>query len=155
MLHTLRMTRRAAVLSTGFTVLFPWSATAAWPLVTVHKDPDCGCCGGWVSHMELNGFQVKTVQTKILNRVKARLGVPLDISACHTSEVGSYLIEGHVPAIAVQKLLRERPKARGLAVPGMPSGSPGMTGEFEEYDVILFGKDERRIYGKFKGDKEI
>jgi len=108
-----------------------------------------------VAHLELNGFDAKVIETTKLNPLKAKLGVPLDLAACHTAEVGGYLIEGHVPASAIQRLLAERPKARGLAVPGMPQGSPGMTGEFEQYDVILFGANERRIYATFKGEKEI
>jgi hypothetical protein len=105
--------------------------------------------------MELNGFQVNVIETPELNRVRARLDVPIDVAGCHTAQVGNYLIEGHVPAVSVQKLLREKPKALGLAVPGMPSGSPGMTGDYEEYDVILFGKTERRVFGRFKGETEI
>ena len=147
MIRNLYMTRRLALFSFAATVLLPPKTWAAWPLVTVHKDPTCGCCGGWIAHLELRGFQTKTVETKEINRVKARLGVPFDLSACHTAEVGGYLIEGHVPAAAIERLLTERPKAKGLAVPGMPSGSPGMTGEYEEYDVILFGPNERRVFG--------
>lgn len=135
--------------------LLPSRAWAAWPPVTVHKDPNCGCCSGWVAHMELNGFRVEVIETAELNRVKTRLAVPFDLAACHTAEVESYVIEGHVPASALQRLLTERPKATGLSVPGMPNGSPGMTGEYEEYEVILFGPDERRVYARFKGDKEI
>jgi hypothetical protein len=82
--------------------------------------------------------------------------VPFDLWACHTAEVAGYLIEGHVPAAALEKFLQEKPDARGLSVPGMPSGSPGMTGDYEEYDVILFGKkDERRVYGRYKGEAQI
>ena len=128
---------------------------AAWPLVTVHKDPTCGCCSEWVTHLEVNGFRTKTIETKTINRIKAQLGVPNELWACHTAQVGGYLIEGHVPAVAIEKLLATRPKAKGLAVPGMPSGSPGMTGEHEEYEVTLFGPKERRVFGKFKGDKEV
>jgi hypothetical protein len=98
---------------------------------------------------------VKVIETGEINRVKARLGVPSDLWACHTAEVAGYLIEGHVPAAALDRLLREKPGARGLAVPGMPSGSPGMGGDDEEYDVILFGKDSRRVYGRFKGATEV
>ncbi len=130
-------------------------AWAAQPSVTVHKDPNCGCCSGWVAHLELNGFQVQVVEDTALNRLKAKLGVPFELAACHTAEVDGYLIEGHVPAAAVKRFLTERPSAKGLSVPGMPSGSPGMTGEYEEYEVILFGPDERRVYARFKGDKEI
>jgi hypothetical protein len=151
------ITRRAILLlSAAATVLLSRTALSAWPMVTVHKDPDCGCCGGWVAHLETHGFQVKVIETRELNRVKARLGVPFDLSACHTAEVAGYLIEGHVPATALEKFLREKPDALGLAVPGMPSGSPGMTGDYEEYDVILFGKkDERRVYGRYKGENQV
>jgi hypothetical protein len=105
--------------------------------------------------MELNGFRVEVTETAELNRVKTRLGVPFDLGGCHTAEAGGYVIEGHVPAAAVQRFLAERPHAKGLSVPGMPSGSPGMTGDYEEYEVILFGPNERRVYARFKGDKEI
>jgi hypothetical protein len=150
-----KITRRAALSLLGAAALAPCSAWAAWPLVTVHKDPTCGCCSGWIAHLETHGFRTKTIETKALNRLKAKLGVPFELTACHTAQVGGYLIEGHVPAAAIERLLRERPKARGLAVPGMPSGSPGMTGDYEEYQVILFGENEQRVYGKFKGEKEL
>jgi hypothetical protein len=154
MVRHLQFTRRTALIL-GAVVFTPHGAWAGWPLVTVHKDPTCGCCGGWVAHLELHGFEVNTIETKALNRLKVKLGVPFELIACHTAQVGGYLIEGHVPATAIEKLLTERPKAQGLAVPGMPSGSPGMTGEYEEYEVVLFNGSERRIYGKFKGEKEI
>jgi hypothetical protein len=149
------VTRRMILLSgVGATMLLSRTAMSAWPMVTVHKDPNCGCCGGWVAHLETRGFQVKVIETTELNRVRARLGVPFDLQACHTAQVAGYLIEGHVPAPALEKFLREKPDALGLAVPGMPSGSPGMTGDYEEYDVILFGKNERRVYGRYKGEKQ-
>jgi len=150
------VTRRMILLSgVGATMLLSRTAMSAWPMVTVHKDPNCGCCGGWVAHLETRGFQVKVIETTELNRVRARLGVPFDLQACHTAQVAGYLIEGHVPAPALEKFLREKPDALGLAVPGMPSGSPGMTGDYEEYDVILFGKNERRVYGRYKGENQI
>jgi hypothetical protein len=155
MTRNFNITRRLAVLSFATTVFLPPKTWAAWPLVTVHKDPTCGCCGGWIAHLELFGFQTKTTETTTINRVKARLGVPFDLWACHTAEVGGYLIEGHVPAAAIERLLTERPTAKGLAVPGMPSGSPGMTGDYEEYDVILFGANEQSVFGRFKGDSQI
>jgi hypothetical protein len=149
------LSRRTILQCVAATALLPSRAWAAWPSVIVHKDPNCGCCSGWVAHMELNGFRVQVIETAELNRVKTRLAVPFDLAACHTAEVENYVIEGHVPASALQRLLTERPKATGLSVPGMPSGSPGMTGEYEEYEVFLFGPDERRVYARFKGDKEI
>ena len=125
------------------------------PIITVHKDPACDCCTGWVTHLEQNGFRVQVIETQELNRVKSRLGVPSDLAACHTAEANGFVLEGHVPAAAAQRFLTERPQAKGLAVPGMPSGSPGMGGDPEEYDVILFGANERRVYARFKGDKEV
>ena len=149
------LSRRTILGYVAAAALLPSHASADWPLVTVHKDPNCGCCSGWVTHLELHGFRVQVLETAELNRVKTRLGIPFDLTACHTAEVQNYLLEGHVPASAVQRLLTERPKALGLAVPGMPNGSPGMTGEYEEYEVTLFGPNERRVYARFKGDKEI
>ena len=133
------------------------NAVAAGPAVIVTKDPNCGCCSGWVEHLRGAGFTVEIRDTADLNRVKARLGVPSDLSACHTAEVSGYVIEGHVPAAAVRRLLDEKPKAKGLAVAGMPVGSPGMEvpeGTTEEYEVILFGP-QRRTFARFKGAVEI
>ena len=115
------------------------SANAA-PAVTVWKSPSCGCCGGWVDHMRKAGFPVTVHEVDDVDPVKARLGVPERLQSCHTAEVDGYALEGHVPADSVARLLRERPAARGLAVPGMPQGSPGMeTGVKEAYQVVLFG----------------
>ena len=97
------------------------------PLVTLYKNPTCECCADWGKHMEANGFRVDIKETGFnLNQIKAEHGVSLDLASCHTSVVGDYVLEGHVPADVVQKLLAERPQIRGLAVPGMPPGVPGM-----------------------------
>lgn len=109
--------------------------------VEVWKDPNCGCCQDWVKHMEDNGFQV-TVRDTGNNAVRAKLGLPTRLGSCHTALVDNYLLEGHVPAADVKKLLKEKPKALGLAVPGMPVGSPGMDGpdyggRKDPYDVLL------------------
>jgi hypothetical protein len=151
------ITRRLALLSGAALFLASPSIAAAPPAITVHKDPNCDCCAGWVEHLNANGFKTKVLNTGTIEKVKARLGVPADLGACHTGELAGYVLEGHVPAAAVKKLLAERPKAIGLAVPGMPSGSPGMGGGApEEYDVILFSKDgARRSYGRFKADKAV
>ena len=95
-------------------------SAAAQPVVTVHRDPNCGCCLGWVQHLQKAGFPTKVLETKDLEAVKTRLGVPDDLAACHTAEVLGYVIEGHVPAPALQRFLAEKPNATGLAVPGMP-----------------------------------
>ncbi len=101
-------------------------AAGELPTLTATKDPNCGCCSGWVEHIKAADFPVEIVETGEMNRVKARLGVPRHLAACHTAEVDRYVIEGHVAASAIRRLLGERPQIKGLAVPGMPVGSPGM-----------------------------
>jgi hypothetical protein len=132
------------------------SAAAEGTTVTVHKDPDCGCCAGWVQHLRHAGFTVQVEETYDLDAVRTRLGIPRDLVACHTAEVDGYLLEGHVPAAAVRRLLSERPGANGLAVPGMPVGSPGMEGEQPRpYTVVLFGADGQRPFMRFIGSQAI
>lgn len=128
------------------------------PLITVNKDPNCGCCAAWVDHLRAAGFAVTVIETRALWGIKQRLGVPDDLSSCHTAEVAGYVVEGHVPAVAITRLLREKPEGRGLAVPGMPIGSPGMEVEGQEneiYDVILFGKNKKKVFARFKGAESI
>ncbi|BCN38280.1 hypothetical protein ALDI51_15990 [Alicycliphilus denitrificans] len=113
--------------------------------VEVWKDPSCGCCQDWIDHMQANGFAVTTHESGNA-AVRARLGLPQRLGSCHTALVGGYLLEGHVPAADVRKLLKEKPKALGLAVPGMPVGSPGMdgpayNGRKDPYDVLLVTKN--------------
>lgn len=115
-----------------------------FPLLVVHKSPSCGCCGLWVEHMQQAGFQMKVRDTNALNPIKERLGVPDGKGSCHTAEVAGYVIEGHVPADDVKRLLAERPDAKGLVLPGMPLGSPGMEtpdGRSEAYTVELIAND--------------
>jgi hypothetical protein len=116
---------------------------AGWPLVLVHKTESCGCCTSWVEHLRANGFEVDVRNAANLAPVKERAGVPSGLHSCHTAEVGGYFIEGHVPAGDLARLLADRPEARGLAVPGMPLGSPGMDyqNEHEPYDVLLVHSD--------------
>jgi len=123
--------------------------------ITIWRDPNCGCCAGWVEHIQAYGFKTKVIETAAIDAVKARLGVPDSLAACHTAEIGGYVIEGHVPAAAIDRLLAERPRAKGLAVPGMPAGSPGMGGAPETYDVVLFGPSGQSVFGKFKGETQI
>jgi hypothetical protein len=98
----------------------------ALPAVVVYKSPTCGCCTEWVAHLRRHGFSVKTEDLLDLQPIKARHGVPAELQSCHTALVGPYVVEGHVPADLIARLLRERPPVAGLAVPGMPVGSPGM-----------------------------
>jgi hypothetical protein len=119
------------------------AAQDARPTVTVYKTATCGCCHKWIEHMRSSGFEVKSTDMPEVTSVKKSYGVPLDAGSCHTALVDGYVVEGHVPASAVKKLLKERPKITGIAVPGMPVGSPGMevpSGEVEAYNVVSFDK---------------
>lgn len=125
----------------------------AAPAATVYKDPACGCCGAWVDHLKANGFPVTVHETQTVSDQKKRLGVPEALASCHTAVIDGYVIEGHVPAADIKRLLAERPRASGLAVPGMPQGSPGMeTGKLDPYNVMLFDKAGKtsvyKTYGK-------
>lgn len=121
-----------------------FSTLAAGPLVVVHKNESCGCCNGWVSHMRKAGFEVEVRNVANMNPVKERVGVPAGKGSCHTAEVAGYFIEGHVPAVDVKRLLAEKPAAKGLVLPGMPLGSPGMEvpdGHTQPYAVELVRRD--------------
>ena len=133
-------------------------AAAGFPKLTVTKDPACGCCAGWAEHVRAAGFPVEVVESQELNRVKVRLGVPGNLAACHTAEVDGYVIEGHVPARAIERLLAERPPVKGLAVPGMPVGSPGMEVDGsppETFAVIAFGPGGQTTYARFRGSEPL
>lgn len=124
------------------------AASLAPVSVMVYKDASCGCCKEWVKHMQKAGFVVTSQDSTDMAGIKKKLGVPDALGSCHTAVIGDYLIEGHVPADVVQIMLREKPVARGLAVPGMPMGSPGMEGPIKQkYDVMLFERSGKsRIY---------
>jgi hypothetical protein len=122
----------------------PTTAEPSLPGVTVHKNASCGCCKIWVERLRSAGFPVEVRDVDNLNDVKQRVGIPYGMGSCHTAEVDGYFVEGHVPIEDVKRLLRERPAAKGLTVPGMPAGSPGMevpSGAVQPYDVILVGRD--------------
>ena len=124
----------AALLST--------SASADDLKISVYKSPTCGCCSKWVSHLQQNGFEVETTDLNDLRVIKSMSGIKPEQASCHTAKIGDYVIEGHVPADDIKRLLSERPQARGLAVPGMPTGSPGMEHPNpEHYQVLLLGND--------------
>jgi hypothetical protein len=117
------------------------SSNAAAIPIKVYKDPGCGCCKEWVKHLEENGFKVEVVDMPDLSAVKAKYGVAPAIQACHTAVVNGYTIEGHVPADLILTMLKEKPAIAGLAVPGMPAGSPGMESTAkEQYDVLTFDR---------------
>jgi hypothetical protein len=132
----------AAALAAG-----PSCAAQANPAIKVYKDPSCGCCGAWIDHLKAEGFKTEVDDGQDMAAIKAKYGVPDDLTSCHTGVTGGYAIEGHVPAADIKRLLKENPKALGIAVPGMPVNSPGMEvpGQPDErYTVWLFAKDGRR-----------
>ena len=130
--------------------------TALWhvagPTLTVYKSRTCGCCQKWVEHIQARGFATVVHDEEAMDTVKDTLGVPQGVRSCHTAHVDNYLIEGHVPAEDIQRLLEERPKVLGLAVPGMPSSTPGMLepgAKPEPYEVVSFQPDgTTRVYAR-------
>lgn len=138
----------AATVASGMLTI-PAYAAAPVP-ITVYKSPSCGCCKKWVEHLGAHGFAVTAKDMEDLDEVKATFGVPAELQSCHTATVGKYVIEGHVPADVIQKMLKEKPAIAGLAVPGMPMGSPGMEGGgADPYEVVAFDrKGKRSVYAK-------
>jgi hypothetical protein len=118
------------------------AAGSPLPTVTIYKSATCGCCTKWVDHLSASGFKVSAFDTEDMNRIKRSFGVPPALESCHTAKVGAYVLEGHIPADLVKKLLASKSSSiRGLAVPGMPQGSPGMeTGQKDAYDVIAWDR---------------
>lgn len=156
-------TRRIFLVGTlgvaGSALIGSANAQAGLPKITIQKDPWCGCCTGWARHLALAGFPVEVIEIEEMEAVKDSLLVPGDLRSCHTATVGGYVIEGHVPAEAVIALLEQRPQIRGLAVPGMPSGSPGMDGPEgsspEVYDVVAFDDRGNAVFMRFAGLKRV
>ena len=130
------------------------AAAAALPKVTVYKTSSCGCCRLWVDHMKQSGFDVQAmdVSSADVRAVSKVAGLKDEDSSCHTSKIGSYVVEGHVPADDIKRMLKEKPAIAGLSAPGMPQGSPGMEqGTKEPYDVVAFTKDGRTtVFAKHK-----
>ena len=134
-------------------------AQTAAPEIHVTKDPGCDCCNGWVDHLRQAGFSVRVTNSADLAALKRRLGIPEQLASCHTADVGGLVIEGHVPADAIRRFLAEKPPgAKGIAVPGMPIGAPGMEvagASPETYDVHVFGDFGQRPFARYQGAKEI
>lgn len=142
------VTRRGLVLGAGAGL-----ALAALPsyaqyrsVITVYKSPTCGCCGEWEKHMRESGFRLETNPVADVTPLKRQYGVPEAAYSCHTATIAGYVLEGHVPAADVKRLLRERPKVTGLAVAGMVPGSPGMTGTPQPYATIAFDDRGTRVF---------
>ncbi len=151
--------RREAVVGTVLMPLFSniGYAQTTLPKMIVSKDPSCSCCGSWTNYLRRNGFVVEIVETANMDRIKAGLGVPEPLWSCHTAEIDGYVIEGHVPAEIIRRLLAQRPQATGVAVAGMPSSAPGMDvpGASDIYEVTLFGASRQERYARFQGLREI
>jgi hypothetical protein len=154
------VTRRGALLGGAALALASPRASAAEPVhIAVTKGTGCECCDGWAKHLRANGYTVSVTETDDLEAVKVKLGIPDDLRTCHTGQMGDYLLEGHVPAAAIAYLLRAKPEGMiGLAVPGMPVGSPGMEvkgAKPDEYSVILFGPAGRSVLARYRGTTEL
>jgi hypothetical protein len=148
--------RRRLLLSVLAAAAFPAWAAPARPRVEVWKSPYCGCCKDWIAHLESEGFAARAHEVDDLDATRRQLGMPARYASCHTARVGDYLLEGHVPAADVRRLLAEKPQAIGLAVPGMPVGSPGMDGPAyggrrDPYDVLLVARDGKAaVYARYR-----
>jgi hypothetical protein len=144
--------RRDFLLAAAAVVVSRRSLLAEPPasVITVYKDPNCGCCMKWIEHLNKSGFVVMPKDMLKMDEVKSSMGVPKELQSCHTGIVDKYVIEGHVPADVIKKFLAEKPADKGLAVPGMPSGSPGMEGgRVDKYDIIAFSANGKtRVYAK-------
>lgn len=141
--HTPSRRPLALVAMLAFAAAFAAPAFAAGDEVVMYKDPNCGCCGKWAEHMRAAGFKVKEIKSTEMSTVKREAGVPQALGSCHTAKVGGYVVEGHVPAADVKRLLAEKPKVAGISAPGMPMGSPGMEGPYpaDRYEVVSFAAD--------------
>jgi hypothetical protein len=128
-------------------------ATIPAPVIDVYKSANCGCCGAWVEHLQKSGFTVRAHNVANAPAYRAKFGIPEQLGSCHTGMVDGYALEGHVPARDIKRLLAQRPKAVGLAVPGMPQGSPGMeAAQSDPYDVVLVQRDGRHsVYQHYNG----
>ena len=149
------LSRREAVISLGLVAVASVGASRLLaqtkPMLTVYKDPNCGCCAKWVDHMKANGFAATVNETTDMDAIKSKYHVTDNLRSCHTTLVGNYVIEGHVPAADVKRLLAEKPaNVSGLAAPGMPASSPGMDlTPFVPYDVVSFdSKGKSKLFAK-------
>jgi hypothetical protein len=143
------MSRRLAVVAALFAFGLTQPAAAELPEVHVYKSPTCGCCSKWIDHLRAEGFTVRATDVPDVTPVKRENGLPEELASCHTAFVDGYLVEGHVPATDVKRLLEERPQVAGLAVPRMPIGSPGMEGPNPvKYEVLSFGTKGVEVFAE-------
>ncbi|MGR4066733.1 DUF411 domain-containing protein [Billgrantia sp. C5P2] len=146
-----RKARKPALLSSlaggllaTYVIVASVSPSQAAPVVEMYQDPSCGCCSAWAEHLEEEGFEVRQHKTRDMRSVKIEHGVTPELASCHTALIEGYVIEGHVPAADIKRLLEEQPDVAGLTVPGMPHGSPGMeTGRHDDYAVLTWRHEDR------------
>jgi hypothetical protein len=152
MRKTTLMYSAAAMLIAGAIGVSAQTAASAKPTAVVYKTSSCGCCKMWVEHLKANGFTVeaKDVSADEVRAVSKAAGLKDDDTSCHTAKIAGYIVEGHVPASDIQRMLKEKPAIAGIAAPGMPQGSPGMEqGSKEPFDVVAFTKDGKtKLYSK-------
>ena len=146
----MRLIRRFGGAVAALTMALSVAHAFAAEEITVFKSSTCGCCEKWIAHLRTNGYDVRVSNVEAMDAVKVRFNVPAEMSSCHTAVIAGYVIEGHVPASDIQRLLKEKPKVAGLAAPGMPPGAPGMEGpRTEPYSVMSFTKDgASAVYAK-------
>ncbi|WP_150911652.1 DUF411 domain-containing protein [Marinobacter halotolerans] len=141
----------ALSLAATFSLSSPLQAGESVDDIHVYKSPTCGCCTDWVDHLKENGFEVQVTETNNLNPIKIDAGLTPSLASCHTAFIGDYVIEGHVPANDIRRLIADAPDAKGLAVPGMPAGSPGMEmgDRKDRYQVLLFNTNgQTRVFSE-------
>lgn len=145
--------RRALLIGLPLAVLAAAAQAAPERRMTAYKTPWCGCCGGWIAHMRQAGWTVEVIEREDLAPIRAQHGITDQLASCHTAVVDAYVIEGHVPAGDVDRLLRERPAARALSAPGMPAGSPGMeaTGRQPYTTILILSDGSTRVFGRHNG----
>src|SRR4051794_16445822 len=136
------MLTRRTLLITASALALAGPARAATPPVTLYKSPECSCCEGYADYLRHSGFAVTAKATNELAEISRKAGIPAELQGCHTAFIGDYVVDGHVPVEAINKLLDERPAIKGISLPGMPEGSPGMTGDkTEPFTIHAIGKD--------------
>jgi hypothetical protein len=134
-------------------VVWPIINSDQGPQVVIYKSPTCGCCKEWASYLEDNGFNVTQIDTNNMGSVKLNQGIPQQLASCHTALINGYVVEGHVPVEAIRRMLKEKPAIKGIAVPGMPAGSPGMEqgGRKNPYNVMAIQRDgTAKIFESYK-----
>lgn len=143
----------ATIIALGIGVIAAFAAFQPSPAeareAVVYKNPTCGCCKGWATYLQRNGYKVTVIDVDDIDDMKRRLSVPASLQSCHTAMIDGYVVEGHVPVEAINKLLSEHPKVTGIASPGMPLGSPGMDGPKQDNIIHSFGPNGSKVFGNY------